>query len=78
MHGYRRACLRDPFLPQELLPTDWPGGAARLLCRNLYRRVQAAGERHVEAVLETAEGPAPQATARYYARFGGLDRPVAR
>jgi phenylacetic acid degradation operon negative regulatory protein len=78
MHGYRRACLRDPFLPQELLPTDWPGGAARLLCRNLYRRVQAAGERHVETVLETAEGPAPQATARYYARFGGLDRPAAR
>ncbi len=78
MHGYRRACLRDPFLPQELLPADWPGGAARLLCRNLYRRVQAGSERHVEAVLETAEGPAPKAAARYYARFGGLDRPATR
>ncbi len=72
MHGYRRAILRDPMLPDELLPHDWPGAAARALCRNLYRRVEAAAERHVDAVLYTAEGPVPDAHASYYARFGGL------
>jgi phenylacetic acid degradation operon negative regulatory protein len=72
MHGYRRACLRDPFLPDELLPADWPGAAARLLCRNLYRHVHAAAERHVAGTLETSEGPAPQAHPSYYERFGGL------
>ena len=72
MHGYRRALLRDPMLPDELLGADWPGTAARQLCRNLYRLVQAAAERHLMAVLETAEGPVPEAHPSYFARFGGL------
>ncbi|CAA7616995.1 Transcriptional repressor PaaX [Candidatus Terasakiella magnetica] len=72
MHGYRRALLRDPMLPDELLPANWPGTSARLLCRNLYRLVQAAAENHVMAMLETAEGPVPEAYPSYYTRFGGL------
>ncbi|MGE5505543.1 MAG: phenylacetic acid degradation operon negative regulatory protein PaaX [Actinomycetota bacterium] len=72
MHGYRRALLRDPMLPDELLPGDWPGAAARVLCRNLYRLTEAAAERHVEATLETPDGPVPGATAAYFTRFGGL------
>ena len=72
MHGYRRAILRDPMLPDELMPHDWPGAAARALCRNLYRHVEAAAERHVLATLETAEGPVPEADAAYFRRFGGL------
>ncbi|OAN50482.1 phenylacetic acid degradation operon negative regulatory protein PaaX [Magnetospirillum moscoviense] len=72
MHGYRRALLRDPMLPDELLGADWPGTAARQLCRNLYRLVQAPAEQHLMAVLETAEGPVPEAHPSYYARFGGL------
>lgn len=72
MHGYRRAILRDPMLPDELLPADWPGTAARALCRNLYRLVEAAAERHVMATLETAEGPVPEAHPSYFLRFGGL------
>lgn len=72
MHGYRRAILRDPMLPDELMPHGWPGAAARALCRNLYRRVEAAAERHVDAVLHTAEGPVPDAHPSYFRRFGGL------
>lgn len=72
MHGYRRATLRDPLLPDELMPHDWPGAAARALCRNLYRHVEAAAEAHVSAVLHTAEGPAPDAGPAYFDRFGGL------
>lgn len=72
MHGYRRALLRDPMLPDELLPGDWPGAAARVLCRNLYRLTEAAAERHVEATLETPDGPVPEAAPGYFHRFGGL------
>jgi len=72
MHGYRRALLRDPMLPDELLPAHWPGTSARLLCRNLYRLVQAPAEAHVMSMLETAEGPVPEAHPTYFTRFGGL------
>jgi phenylacetic acid degradation operon negative regulatory protein len=77
MHGYRRAILRDPMLPDELMPADWPGAAARALCRNLYRQVEAAAERHVMAMLETAEGPVPEAHPSYLTRFGGLREGIA-
>ncbi|MBN8534612.1 MAG: phenylacetic acid degradation operon negative regulatory protein PaaX [Rhizobiales bacterium] len=29
VHEFRRIVLRDPFLPAELLPKNWPGAAAR-------------------------------------------------
>jgi phenylacetic acid degradation operon negative regulatory protein len=73
IHDYRRVLLRDPMLPAELLPANWPGAAARLLCRNLYRVVQSPAERHIMASLETAEGPLPAAVPGFRSRFGGLD-----
>jgi phenylacetic acid degradation operon negative regulatory protein len=72
MHAFRRVLLRDPKLPDELLESDWPGTAARLLCRNLYKLVQAPAEQHLMAELETAEGAVPEAHPSYYTRFGGL------
>jgi len=74
IHEFRRLVLRDPDLPAELLPADWAGTAARTLCRNLYRATEAAAERHLMAVLETADGPLPEAAPYYYERFGGLPR----
>jgi phenylacetic acid degradation operon negative regulatory protein len=72
IHHYRRALLRDPGLPAELLPPHWPGAAARLLCRNLYRLVQEGAEAYLARALETAEGPLPDADRTYFERFGGL------
>jgi phenylacetic acid degradation operon negative regulatory protein len=72
IHDYRRAVLRDPLLPAELLPPDWPGNAARALCRNLYRAVEAAAGRHLDPMLRNAEGPLPAPDRAYYERFGGL------
>jgi phenylacetic acid degradation operon negative regulatory protein len=43
-----------------------------VLCRNLYRRAAPAAERHVRAVLQTADGPLPDAKPYYFQRFGGL------
>jgi phenylacetic acid degradation operon negative regulatory protein len=76
MHEFRRLVLRDPDLPAELLPADWAGAAARLLCRNLYRAVEEAAEAHLMALLETADGPLPEAAPYYYERFGGLREPA--
>jgi phenylacetic acid degradation operon negative regulatory protein len=74
IHHYRRALLRDPSLPTELLPPQWPGAAARLLCRNLYRLVHERAEAYLAQTLETAEGPVPDADRSYFERFGGLAR----
>ena len=40
IHEYRKVLLRDPQLPQALLPIDWQGGRARELCEALYRGLQ--------------------------------------
>lgn len=76
IHEFRRLVLRDPDLPAELLPHDWSGTAARMLCRNVYRATEPAAERYLMELLETADGPLPEAAPYYYERFGGLPRPA--
>jgi phenylacetic acid degradation operon negative regulatory protein len=73
MHEYRRTLLRDPQLPEQLLPADWPGGTARQLCYELYGLTQEHAESHLMAVLETADGRLPEAAPYVFERFGGLD-----
>jgi phenylacetic acid degradation operon negative regulatory protein len=72
MHDFRRVLLRDPMLPEALLPKDWAGSAARRLCRDIYRLVQAPSEAHLMTSLETASGPLPPADPGFYGRFGGF------
>lgn len=72
VHEFRRVSLRDPELPVELLPPDWAGSAARVLARNLYRRLAEPARRHLMHTLETPEGPAPEPGPAYWRRFGGL------
>ena len=69
IHDYRRLLLRDPELPDVLLPTDWPGQKARLLCKELYRRLLAPSERHLDSHLQLANGEIPPATALIHERF---------
>ena len=72
MHDWRRKLLRDPLLPEELLPADWPGTASRVLVRNLYRLLRGPSEQFLMDTGETADGPLPEAAPFFYARFGGL------
>lgn len=72
IHQVRRLLLRDPQLPDEVLPSDWNGAAARLLSRNLYRLTYRLAEEHLSQVLQTAEGPLPEPAQYFYQRFGGL------
>lgn len=49
IHEFRRIVLRDPNLPDDLLPPDWPGAVARRLCSALYARLAPASEHWLDA-----------------------------
>jgi phenylacetic acid degradation operon negative regulatory protein len=69
---YRKVLLRDPQLPQELLPAGWHGTAAYQLCRNLYKGLHQAADDYLSNFMETADGPLPPPAGDYLQRFGGL------
>jgi phenylacetic acid degradation operon negative regulatory protein len=72
IHEFRRVSLHDPRLPAELLPANWPGPAAYVLCRDFYRLTHRCAEQHLAATLETGRGALPSAAPYFYDRFGGL------
>lgn len=75
IHEYRKLQLRDPQLPDELLPIDWEGKAARQLCRNIYRLISIAAEKWINQNLENADGPLSEVNLNFYQRFGGINQP---
>jgi len=74
IHDYRRLLLRDPQLPPELLPTDWPGTIARDLTAQLYAQWLDASERHLDAEMTKADGSTPSASGNLKDRFVRLSR----
>ncbi|BET95156.1 phenylacetic acid degradation operon negative regulatory protein PaaX [Xenorhabdus taiwanensis] len=76
IHFYRRIVLRDPLLPDALLPAQWEGKIARNLCINIYQHIGLAATRYVSERCETTIGQLPQPTAAYYRRFGGLHNEI--
>lgn len=77
IHDVRRLLLRDPQLPESLLPAAWHGNRARYLCRDLYRKLLPLSERHLDTVVRLANGSAPQASQGVVNRFAyGIDLPV--
>lgn len=56
IHEYRRVLLRDPGLPDELLPADWPGREARAGTGALYAALLPASEAHLRDSMETEAG----------------------
>jgi phenylacetic acid degradation operon negative regulatory protein len=59
IHQYRRIVLRDPLLPEAMLPPDWPGTAARALCAEIYPALLEASERWLDANAVCEAGPLP-------------------
>ena len=57
IHDYRRLLLRDPELPDALLPKDWSGRQARVLCKELYKQIEVPSERYLDKTLQLADGP---------------------
>ncbi len=72
IHEYRRLLLRDPELPDELLPANWQGRAAHALTANIYRNLAQPSEAHLADELLTADGKHPPARREFFERFGGL------
>jgi phenylacetic acid degradation operon negative regulatory protein len=70
IHHYRRVVLRDPLLPMALLPKDWPGGAARSLCGEIYRAVLAPSEQWLDQHGSNESGALPPAGRELARRFG--------
>ncbi len=56
IHEYRRVLLRDPHLPEALLPADWPGVQGRQLCECLYRGLLKSSEQFLGHQTETSDG----------------------
>ena len=69
IHDYRRLLLRDPELPEILLARDWSGQMARLVCRDLYRRLLVSSEAHLDQHLTWADGSTPEVSAALSKRF---------
>ena len=69
-HHYRRVVLRDPLLPAALLPRDWPGRAARQLCREIFQGLVEPSERWLDQHGSNEAGPLPPAGAGLRRRYG--------
>lgn len=74
IHEYRKIHLRDPLLPDALLPVNWVGTAASELSRALYRALFRAAERHLTAHARRLAGPLPAASRGARARFAHAPR----
>jgi phenylacetic acid degradation operon negative regulatory protein len=72
VHEFRRVHLRDPLLPESLLPEKWIGLAAYELCRELYGAVFRAAESHLSAIGTRSGGALPAPGPAILRRFGGL------
>ena len=76
IHEYRRVLLRDPNLPQALLPADWPGLQARSLCESLYRELLERSEQFLSEYVAALDGQlavTPDSIAR---RFSSSASPM--
>jgi len=62
VHDYRFVLLRDPRLPVDALPENWPGYDARTLFADLYRRLAPETDRHTGMHLQSVSGILPAST----------------
>jgi phenylacetic acid degradation operon negative regulatory protein len=69
IHEFRRIVLRDPALPRALLPSPWPGAAARALTARIYRRVAEVAETYLDKHARNERGPLPAPDPNFFRRF---------
>jgi phenylacetic acid degradation operon negative regulatory protein len=75
IHEYRKVLLRDPNLPQALLPTGWQGLRARQLCEALYGQLLPSSEAFLIAQVETLDGKLTKAPRRMAKRLADNQPP---
>lgn len=72
IHDYRKIQLKDPDLPNDLLPSGWVGFEASDLVKRLYKALAEPSLEYVEQQLFNAQGNMPSADNDFFERFGGL------
>lgn len=72
IHHYRRAILKDPRLPLELLPVDWPFISACNLTANIYKQIYELADQYFLSVARTTEGGLPVCLPAFNKRFSDL------
>lgn len=60
VHQFRSVALRDPRLPPDALPADWPADAARHLFARLYCHLSSRADAHIAKNFTTTTGPLPK------------------
>lgn len=76
VHDWRRLLLRDPELPDILLPPDWPARRVRQLTQALYCALLAPSERYLDGHLQRASGEHLPAAVGLSDRFASTPAPV--
>jgi len=71
---YRKLAIRDPRLPDELLPQPWSGYNSFTLCRSIYQKVIKPSEAYLSEVIRTADGGLSSTPKEIYDRFGGFKK----
>ncbi|MED5407300.1 MAG: phenylacetic acid degradation operon negative regulatory protein PaaX [Pseudomonadota bacterium] len=69
IHEYRRILLRDPDVPETLLPSDWPGTKVRRRCAAIYRALRNTSDQWVIRLCEKTGGPIEPPKKDYSERF---------
>ncbi len=72
IHDYRRAVLKDPLLPPQLLPKPWIGTAARELSGKIYKTLVPAAERWIDTHAQNDKGPLPKVDRTFAKRFAAI------
>lgn len=72
IHDFRRILLRDPDFPNEMLPHGWVGNEAQELVKRTYKVLTNPSLRFIEEHMQNAQGAVPEATSKFFNRFGGL------
>ncbi|HLP69572.1 MAG TPA: PaaX family transcriptional regulator C-terminal domain-containing protein, partial [Rhizobium sp.] len=72
VQAYRAVLLRDPRLPEEALPSEWPGVAARRLFSELYRKISPLADDYIGTHFEGRDGYLPARTDEVVARLQSL------
>lgn len=78
VHLYRQVLLRDPRLPPDALPPDWPGHEARRLFARTYYALSDAADSHVGRVFEAENGALVPQSPATIARLRLLDIAASR
>ncbi|MFC4624771.1 PaaX family transcriptional regulator C-terminal domain-containing protein [Daeguia caeni] len=73
VHVYRSVLLRDPRLPGEALPANWPAPEARALFARLYRALTPNAESYIAQNHENALGLLPEKTPATIQRLNSLN-----